>query len=58
MLGGVHDPTGAVLIGATVVITDVERGISRTLTTGEAGDYAAPDIPPGLYKVSAASAGF
>ena len=58
ILGGVHDPTGAVLIGATVVITDVERGVSRTLTTDETGDYAAPDIPPGLYRVSAASAGF
>jgi hypothetical protein len=46
------------VIGATVVITVVERGVSRTLSMDNAGDYLAPDIPPGLYKLSFTSAGF
>ena len=45
-------------MGATVVVTDVQRGITRTLTTDEAGQYLAPNLLPGEYSVRAESKGF
>jgi hypothetical protein len=58
ILGTVSDQTGAVMVGATVLITDVERGSVRTVITDQAGDYVAPDLVPGIYKVRAESKGF
>jgi hypothetical protein len=58
ILGAVTDQTGAVLAGAEVVITDTQRGVTRTLTTDQAGEYVAPDLSPGIYKVHAAAKGF
>jgi hypothetical protein len=58
ILGSITDPTGASVAGATVVITDVERGTVRTLTTDDAGAYAAPDLSPGTYKIHVEAKGF
>jgi hypothetical protein len=58
ILGSVTDQTGAALSGATVVITDIQRGVTRTLTTDQAGEYVAPDLSPGVYKVHAEANGF
>src|SRR6266571_3573752 len=49
ILGRVKDPTGAVLPGATVNIIDTQRGLARTLTTDEVGQYNAPTLIPGTY---------
>jgi hypothetical protein len=58
ILGTVTDQTGATLSGATVVITDVQRGVSRTVTTDEAGVYVAPNLVPGVYTIRAEAKGF
>jgi len=58
VLGTVSDQSGAAVAGATVVVTDVERGISRTLTTDQAGAYVAADLTPGTYKIHAEAKGF
>jgi Carboxypeptidase regulatory-like domain len=58
ILGSVTDQSGAALTGSTVVITDVQRGVTRTLTTDQAGEYVAPELSPGLYKVRAEASGF
>jgi Carboxypeptidase regulatory-like domain/TonB dependent receptor len=58
ILGSVTDPAGGMIVGATVIITDVQRGISRTLTTDEAGQYSAPNLLPGEYSVRAQAQGF
>src|SRR5258708_20189740 len=58
ILGTVSDSTGAALNGAHVVITDVQRGISRALTTDESGAYVPPDLVPGTYKVKVEATGF
>lgn len=58
ILGTVTDQTGAALAGAQVVITDVQRGVTRTLTTDQAGEYVAPDLSPGVYRVRAEAKGF
>ena len=58
ILGTVTDQTGAVLAGATVTVTDMERGLARTLTTDQAGEYNAPTLIPGTYTVRVEAAGF
>lgn len=58
ILGTVTDVNGAAVKGAKVIITNVETGASRTLETNESGDYVAPNLPPGLYRIVAESSGF
>src|SRR5579862_8544787 len=58
ILGTLTDPSGAAVSGATVTVTDVQRGTSRTLTTDDAGSYAAPDLQPGTYKIHVEARGF
>ena len=58
ILGAVTDQTGGVIAGATVTVLDVDRGISRTLTTDDAGEYNAPNLQPGKYIVRAEAKGF
>jgi hypothetical protein len=56
--GTVTDSTGAVIAGAKVTVTDVQRGVSRTLTTDTTGSYSAPSLTPGTYAVKAEYQGF
>ncbi|MFZ0418809.1 MAG: carboxypeptidase regulatory-like domain-containing protein [Candidatus Sulfotelmatobacter sp.] len=58
VLGSVSDQSGAAVAGATVLVTDVSRGTSRTLTTDEAGAYVAADLTPGTYKIHVEAKGF
>src|ERR1035438_10488144 len=58
ILGTVSDQSGAAVAGAAVVITDVQRGGSRAVATDDSGDYAAPQLQPGIYKVRAEAKGF
>jgi Carboxypeptidase regulatory-like domain/TonB dependent receptor len=58
ILGTITDPTSAAIRGATVTITDTQRGTTRTLTTDDSGAYVAPNLQPGVYKVRAESKGF
>jgi hypothetical protein len=56
--GTITDQTGGAMVGATVSVLDVQRGISRNLTTDDAGEYVAPNLTPGTYTVSAEAKGF
>lgn len=58
ILGSVVDQTGAPIATATVVIADVQRGITRTVTTDSTGNYAAPELQPGSYSVRVTARGF
>ena len=58
IFGNLTDPSGAAVAGATVVVTNVQRGTSRTLTTDQSGAYAAPDLQPGTYKIHVEARGF
>src|ERR1700716_3541444 len=58
ILGTVSDQSGAAVASAKVVIMDLERGTSRTLTTDEAGAYVAADLTPGNYKIRVEGKGF
>ncbi len=52
------DQSGASIAGATVTILDVERGVSRPLTTDTAGQYSAPSLIPGTYTIRVEFKGF
>ena len=45
-MGAVTDASGGAVSGATVTVIDVERGINRSLTTDDAGEYNAPNLTP------------
>src|SRR6266853_4337899 len=56
--GTVRDQSGGTIAGATVTVTDVLKGVSRTLTTDEAGEYSAPNLDPSTYRVRVEYKGF
>jgi hypothetical protein len=56
--GTVTDPTGAVVAGGQVKITNTSTGQSRELTTNSAGSYQAPDLQVGTYNVEVTAPGF
>ncbi|MBZ5719094.1 MAG: TonB-dependent receptor [Acidobacteriia bacterium] len=58
ILGTVTDQSGGAVNGATVTITDVQRGTTRTITTDESGAYVAPNLVPSVYKVRTEAKGF
>jgi hypothetical protein len=58
ILGTVTDQSGGVVAGAAVFIIDTARGVSRTLTSDDAGEYNAPNLTPGIYTVRAEAKGF
>jgi outer membrane receptor protein involved in Fe transport len=56
--GTVVDPSGAVLINATVKITNVETNIERETSTNMAGVYRFVAVEPGTYTVEFSMKGF
>src|SRR5579863_3844250 len=58
ILGIVTDQTGGVVAGATVTVLDTQRGVARTLTTDDAGEYNAPTLIPGTYTIRVEAKGF
>ena len=56
--GVVSDPTGAVIPQATVTISNIGTGLVRTVTTNEMGEYIAPDLPNGIYRIAVKQANF
>ncbi len=58
IVGHVTDPSGAAVDGAKVTITDASTSVARHLTTNSSGDYAVPDLNPGIYIVTVEAAGF
>lgn len=58
ILGSITDQSGGVIAGAIVTVLDVQRGITRTLTADQSGEYVAPSLLPGTYTVRAEYKGF
>ena len=58
ILGRVADPTGAVLSGAKVTLTNQATAISRDATTNDSGDYSFVEVVPGTYTVQFELTGF
>ena len=51
IFGVVKDPSGGAVPRASVTLTDVESGVSRTATTGDDGAYRFPALAVGHYTV-------
>lgn len=56
--GTVSDPSGAVVAGAVVTATDVDKGIKHTVSTDANGQFYIAGLPPAVYSVSVTKSGF
>jgi outer membrane receptor protein involved in Fe transport len=56
--GTVHDSSGAVIPGATVVLHNVAQNVDRSVTTNDVGYYLIENIISGNYKLSVSKQGF
>jgi hypothetical protein len=56
--GIISDPTGAVIPGAVVTLTDNGTGFKRQGLSGEDGVYQFLQAPPGTYQVKVEKEGF
>ena len=56
--GTVRDSSNAVIVGASVTLTNVDTHVSANTTTNENGDYSILNINPGTYTLAASSKGF
>jgi hypothetical protein len=56
--GRVTDPSGAVVPGASVNVTNVAMGTKAAFKTNQDGYYSAPLLMPGTYQVEIAVTGF
>ncbi|HLV02644.1 MAG TPA: carboxypeptidase-like regulatory domain-containing protein, partial [Acidobacteriota bacterium] len=56
--GRVTDPSGAILPGAEVTLTNQATGISRSHVTNDVGEYTFTNLPPAGYQISVSLPGF
>src|SRR5580693_4237118 len=56
--GSVTDPTGALVSGAAVTLTDTATNVARSTTTNETGRYIYVDVNPGVYNLTVSKSGF
>src|SRR6516225_4771663 len=58
MLGAVTDASGAVVPSASVEILNTATGQTSKLITDSNGNFFAPVLPVGNYRISASASGF
>ncbi|HLL14260.1 MAG TPA: carboxypeptidase regulatory-like domain-containing protein [Pyrinomonadaceae bacterium] len=56
--GTVTDPQSAVVVNATVTARNTDTNLSRTVTTGDDGNFSIRQLPPGNYEVTVTAASF
>ena len=56
--GRVEDPSGAVVSGANVTVTNQATGVKQTTQTTSTGEYVFPHLLVGSYTVEVAAKGF
>ncbi len=56
--GVVQDPTGAVVPGAKIILTDPANGSSFATTSNGSGEYVLAQIPPTKYTITVSAPGF
>src|SRR6185295_15649412 len=56
--GNITDAQGAVVPGATITVRNVATGVERSTVSDSSGDYLAPSLAPGRYRVEARLSGF
>lgn len=58
LLGNVTDTSGAVMPNASVTVTEVRTGVTRTAQTTGQGIYTVPYLNPGTYRLEIEAPGF
>ena len=58
ILGTVTDSSGAIVPNAKVTVTNTATNVAFRTVTSSAGDFYAPSLNPGPYKVTVESTGF
>lgn len=58
VLGIVTDPSGGVVAGANVELSNTATGAKASMLSGGAGQFAFPNVSPGTYSVAVTSKGF
>src|SRR5712691_4637544 len=56
--GVIHDPSGAVIPGVTVTVTNPATNFVRSAISNEAGVYNFPVLQPGIYNIKVELPGF
>src|SRR5579884_1654628 len=56
--GTVLDPSGSAVVGAKVVATNLNTGLSRESATTNDGGYTFPLLPVGFYSITVHASGF
>lgn len=56
--GNVHDPQGALVPSATVLLHRQQSNTDRTVSTGPDGSYSILNVEPGTYSLTVQAAGF
>ncbi len=52
IVGSVADPTGALIPRATVTATNLDTGLSKTVSSNDAGEYRLDLLPVGRYSLT------
>jgi Carboxypeptidase regulatory-like domain len=58
VVGSVTDPTGAVIPGAPVTLTNRQTGLSKDATSDDGGRYSFVNVLPGQYDLKVTAKGF
>lgn len=56
--GAVTDPSGAVIPGCAVKLTNTATGVANSTVTNNSGAYTFPTVDPGDYQVTTTATGF
>ena len=58
LMGTVHDSSGLVVPGGTVIASQDATGLKRSAITSQSGTYSIPELPVGTYTVTVSLKGF
>lgn len=58
VVGTVSDPSGAVIPGTSVTLTNTDTGSAQTITAGDDGTFSFAAVTRGNYRIEASKAGF
>src|SRR5436309_6549537 len=58
LTGRVTDPSGAVIPGAEITVTNTDTGVIVNTKSDRTGNYTVPFLLPGHYSVQASASGF
>lgn len=56
--GTIEDPTGAVIPGAKIILTEMARHLARETDSNAEGVYLFPSVTPGIYSLQVSKDGY